>query len=88
MKRVEDDLKRWSIMPRAGYAWAGSSFRQGGVAVTAAAEDTERLRGIFVEYVARPKLTILHGQSWGGGVAAKEAELFTEGKPYDAMLST
>ena len=88
MKRVEEDLQRWSIMPRAGYAWAGSSFRQGGVAVTAAAEDTERLRGIFVEYVARPKLTILHGQSWGGGVAAKEAELFTEGKPYDGVLLT
>ena len=61
MKRVEEDLQRWSIMPRAGYAWAGSSFRQGGVAVTAAAEDTERLRGIFIEYVAQPKLTILHG---------------------------
>jgi hypothetical protein len=28
MKRVEEDLQRWSIMPRAGYAWAGSSFRQ------------------------------------------------------------
>lgn len=86
MKRVEDDLQRWSIMPRAGYAWAASSFRQGGVAVTAAAEDTERLRGIFRQHVAVPKLTILHGQSWGGGVAAKGAELFTAGKPYDAVL--
>ncbi|MCU7374066.1 hypothetical protein PEC18_25345 [Paucibacter sp. O1-1] len=86
MKRVEEDLQRWSVMPRAGYALAASSFRQGGVAVTAAAEDTERLRGIFVRHVAKPKLTVLHGQSWGGGVAARGAELFTAGKPYDAVL--
>lgn len=87
-KRVAEDLQRWSIMPRAGYAWAASSFRQGGVAVTAAAEDTERLRGIFIRHVAVPKLTILHGQSWGAGVAAKGAERFTAGKPYDGVLLT
>lgn len=88
MKRVEEDLQRWSIMPRAGYAWAASSFRQGGVAVTAAAEDTERLRRLFVAHLGAPKLTILHGQSWGAGVAAKAAELFGAAgkKPYDAVL--
>lgn len=87
-KRIEDDLKRWSIMPRAGYAWAGSSFRQGGVAVRAAAEDTERVRQIFIRHVAKPKLTLLHGQSWGASVAAKGAEMFTAGKPYDGVLLT
>jgi hypothetical protein len=87
-KRIEDDLKRWAIMPRAGYAWAGSSFRQGGVAVRAAAEDTERVRGIFIRHVARPKLTILHGQSWGASVAAKGAETYTAGLPYDGVLLT
>ena len=87
-RRIEEDLKRWAIVPRAGYAWAGSSFRQGGVAVRAAAEDTERVRGIFIRHVARPKLTILHGQSWGASVAAKGAEMFTAGKPYDGVLLT
>lgn len=87
-KRIEDDLKRWAIVPRAGYAWAGSSFRQGGVAVRAAAEDTERVRQIFIRHVARPKLTLLHGQSWGASVAAKGAEMFTAGKPYDGVLLT
>jgi hypothetical protein len=87
-RRIEEDLKRWSIVPRAGYAWAGSSFRQGGVAVRAAAEDTERVRGIFVRHVAKPKLTLLHGQSWGAGVAAKGAEMFTAGRPYDGVLLT
>lgn len=88
MARAEADLGRWSIMVRAGYAWAGSTFRQGGVAVRAAAEDTERLRRIFLQHVAKPRLTVLHGQSWGAGVAAKGAEMFTAGKPYDAVLLT
>lgn len=85
-KRVADDLTRWAITVKAGYAWAGSSFAQGGVAVRAAATDTERLRRIFVQHVAQPRRTILHGQSWGASVAAKGAEMFTAGKPYDAVL--
>ena len=90
--RVAQDLARWSVMPRAGYAWAGTTYHQGGVAVRAAAEDIERLRGIFREHVGAPRRTILHGQSWGAGVAAKGAELFTEAtvgeKPYDGVLLT
>ena len=73
--RVEADLTRWTAMVKAGYAWAGSSF-SGGVAVRAAAEDTERVRRIFVTHVAQPRRTILHGQSWGAGVAAVGAEMF------------
>lgn len=91
-ERAMEDLKRWAIMVKAGYAWAGSTFRQGGVEVRAAAEDTERLRRIFIAHVASPRRTILHGQSWGAGVAAKGAEMFTTsllGKsPYDAVLLT
>ena len=91
-ERTVEDLERWSIMVRAGYAWAASTFRQGGVEVRAAAEDTERLRQIFVRHVAQPQRTILHGQSWGAGVAAKGAEMFprtADGKrPYDAVLLT
>jgi hypothetical protein len=90
LERTEEDLQRWAIVVRAGYAWAGSSFRQGGVAVHSAAEDTERLRRIFVEKVARPKMTILHGQSWGASVAATAASLYGNDKPrpYDAVLLT
>lgn len=87
-QRVAEDLQRWSIVVRAGYAWAGSSFRQGGVAVRAAAEDTERLRRIFVQHLGAPRRTVLHGQSWGAGVAAIGAETYTAGKPYDAVLLT
>jgi hypothetical protein len=84
-ERSVEDLQRWAIVVKSGYAWAGSTFRQGGVAVRAAAEDTERLRQIFVQHVAQPKHTVLHGQSWGASVAAKGAEMFGR---YDAVLLT
>lgn len=90
-ERLDEDIKRWSIIPRAGYAWAASTFRQGGVAVRSAAQDTERVRRIFVEHVARPAYTILHGQSWGASVAAKTAEMVSAPgmkSPYDAVMLT
>ena len=89
-ERPAQDLQRWQVTLKAGHAWAGSGFRQGGVAVRAAAEDTERLRRIFVAHVAQPKRTLLHGQSWGAGVAAVGAEMFATSangrSPYDAVL--
>ncbi len=93
LSRTLDDLRRWAVLLRAGYAWAGSSFRQGGVAVLSAVEDTERLRRIFRKFVAQPQLTLLHGQSWGARVAARAAELFSATSnagvpPYDALLLT
>lgn len=89
--RADADIKRWAITVKAGYAWAGSVFRQGGVEVRAAAEDTERVRRIFVEHVGEPTRTILHGQSWGANVAAKGAEMYSADaarSPYDAVLLT
>ena len=87
--RADEDIQRWAITVKAGYAWAGSVFRQGGVAVRSAAEDTERVRRIFVEHVAQPRRTLLHGQSWGANVAAKAAEQYAaqaRTSPYDAVL--
>ena len=85
-ERTAQDLKRWAVMVKAGYAWAGSTYRQGGVEVRAAGEDTERLRGIFNTTVGKPRLTILHGQSWGASVAAKAAEAYPT--RYDGVLLT
>jgi len=88
--RAVEDLQRWAVVVKAGYAWAGSTFHQGGVAVHSAAQDTERLRRIFVQHVAQPKLTILHGQSWGASVGAVAASMFTDDgaghRPYDGVL--
>ncbi len=92
MARADEDAKRWSITVKAGYAWASSVFRQGGVAARSAAEDTETVRRIFVEHVATPRRTILHGQSWGASVAVKAAEKYAAPaggrSPYDGVLLT
>jgi pimeloyl-ACP methyl ester carboxylesterase len=91
-ERAVEDLTRWMVMVKAGHAWAGSTFREGGMAMRAAAEDTERLRRIFVAHVGTPKRTILHGQSWGAMVAAKGADRYAADaigrSPYDGVLLT
>ncbi len=84
--RADEDIARWAITVKEGHAWAGSVFSQGGFAVTSAAQDSERVRKIFVDHVAKPKRTILHGQSWGGMVATRAAELYP--KSWDGMLLT
>ena len=61
VERADEDIARWAVLVKAGYAYAASVFRQGGVAVRSAAEDTERVRRIFVAHVAQPRRTILHG---------------------------
>ncbi len=85
-KRNDEDIKRWAITVSEGHAWAGSVFRQGGFAVTTAAEDTERVRRIFVDHVAKPRRTLLHGQSWGGMVATRAAEMFPQS--WEGILLT
>jgi pimeloyl-ACP methyl ester carboxylesterase len=84
--RADEDAKRWAITVREGHAWAASVFRQGGFAVTTAAEDTERVRQIFIAHVATPRRTILHGQSWGAMVATRAAEMYP--RSWNGMLLT
>jgi pimeloyl-ACP methyl ester carboxylesterase len=84
--RADEDIKRWAITVREGHAWAGSVFRQGGFAVTTAAEDTERVRRIFLQHVAKPRRTLLHGQSWGAMVAARAAEMYP--RSWEGILLT
>lgn len=92
VERSVEDLTRWSVIVKAGYAYAGSTYRRGGYGVTMAAEDTERLRRIFVEHLGAPRRTLLHGQSYGAAVASKAAELYAAvgGKPgpYHGVLLT
>jgi alpha-beta hydrolase superfamily lysophospholipase len=85
-ERSLEDLQRWAITVKAGHAWAGSTYRRGGYGVTMAAQDTERLRQIFVRHFGEPRRTLLHGQSYGAGVASKGAELFPAA--YDGVLLT
>jgi hypothetical protein len=87
-----EDLDRFAVMVRQGYAWIGSTYRRGGYGVRMAAEDADNSRKIFWARFGRPDRTILHGQSWGGNVAAKAAELYAldiDGRPnYDGVLIT
>ena len=76
IKRVEEDATRWAIMPASGYAWAGTSYRRGGYGVTMAADDMEDLRQWFVQQFGQPRRMVLHGQSYGGGVASVAAERY------------
>ncbi len=71
----DEDLERFQIMVRQGYAWIGSTYRRGGYGVRMAAADVENSRALFWQRFGKPRLTILHGQSYGGNVAAKLAEL-------------
>lgn len=87
-----DDLRQWSVWTRAGYAYAGSSYRQAGFEVRAAGEDTARLPALFAAAYGTPRRTVLHGQSWGAHVAARLAESdprTANGAPlFDAVLLT
>ncbi|MBC7267819.1 MAG: hypothetical protein H5T76_03710, partial [Streptomyces sp.] len=88
--RSLDDLGRWDVMVDQGYAWAGSAYRRGGYGTRMAAADTENVRRVFVSAFGEPERTYLHGQSWGGDVAAKVAEVYGQGedRPYDGALLT
>lgn len=89
---TREDLERFSIMVAEGYAWAGSTYRRGGYGVRMAAEDTDQLRQIVWDRFGQPERTLLHGQSWGGNVAAKAAELYAVAadgsRNYDGVLLT
>jgi hypothetical protein len=86
------DLERFAVVVAEGYAWTSSSYRHAGYGVRDAAEDTDSVRALFWHDFGRPRRTLLHGQSWGGNVAAKTAELFgrgDDGKPlYDGVILT
>ncbi len=88
----DEDLDRFAVMVRSGFAWIGSSYRRGGYGVRMAAADVDASRALFWSAFGRPRLTILHGQSYGGNVAAKLAELGAldaeGGRLYDGVLLT
>lgn len=88
----EEDLERFAVTVRQGFAWAGSTYRRPGYGVRMAAEDTENLRKIFIKAFGKPEHTILHGQSWGGNVAAKAIELYAKAPDgsavYDGVVLT
>jgi hypothetical protein len=88
----DPDVVRFSGIIEGGFAWVGSTYRRGGYGVRMAAEDVDISRQFFWRQFGTPALTILHGQSYGGNVAAKASELYAlspEGdRRYDGVLLT
>lgn len=85
-ERSVEDLDRWSVMVREGYAWVASSYRRGGYGTRMAVADTESARKVFEARFGEPEHTFAHGQSWGGDVAAKLVEVHP--RTYDGVLLT
>ncbi len=90
---TDEDLVRFAEMVREGYAWVASSRRRGGFGVTQGAEDAENSRKLYVAAFGEPKMTIVHGQSWGGNIAAILIEKFNAPdaagrRPYNGALLT
>ena len=79
-----DDLAKYSIGVRMGYAWVASTYRKEGYGVRMAADDTDDARKFFIDRVAKPTRTLMHGASYGGLVGAKLLE--TYGKNYDGAF--
>jgi alpha-beta hydrolase superfamily lysophospholipase len=87
-----EDMQRFDVFVRNGYAWVSSTYRRGGYGVRMAAADVDHSRELFWRAFGKPARTLLHGQSYGGNVAAKAAELYAldvEGAPnYDGVMLT
>jgi hypothetical protein len=87
-----EDMQRFDVFVRNGYAWVSSTYRRGGYGVRMAAVDVDNSREFFWRAFGKPARTVLHGQSYGGNVAAKVAELYAldvQGVPnYDGVLLT
>jgi alpha-beta hydrolase superfamily lysophospholipase len=85
-------MQRFDVFVRHGYAWVGSTYRRGGYGVRMAAADVEGSRELFWRAFGKPERTVLHGQSYGGNVAAKVAELYAldaQGAPnYGGVMLT
>jgi hypothetical protein len=89
----DEDLVRFVETVREGYDWVATSRRRGGFGVTQGAEDADNARKIFIAAYGAPRVTIAHGQSWGGNVGAILIEKFNNpdaaGKrPYDGAMLT
>ena len=70
----------------AGYALAGSAYRENGWAVDEGIKDTRNLALLFQTRVARPSRTILWSVSLGSIIGLESMERFGLGSIYDGAL--
>jgi pimeloyl-ACP methyl ester carboxylesterase len=80
----KDDLAKYSVGVKMGFAWIASTYRKEGYGVQMAADDTEDARKFFVDRIGKPKRTVMHGASYGGLVGSKLIEKY--GANYDGAF--
>lgn len=90
---TDEDLIRYQEFLAEGWAWASTSRRREGFGVRRAGEDTLAATRAAEAAFGRPRISVLHGQSWGGAVAAKAIETLNEAdaegrRPWQAALLT
>ncbi len=90
---TDEDLIRYQEFLAEGWAWASSSRRREGFGLRRAGEDTLAATRAAEAAFGRPRLSVLHGQSWGGAVAARAIETLNEPdaegrRPWQAALLT
>ena len=67
----QPNLTASAIEIKLGYAWVASAYRREGYGVRMSATDADMSRRFFVDQIAKPNRTILHGVSYGTLVAVK-----------------
>jgi dienelactone hydrolase len=89
----DEDLLRHAEFLAEGWAFVATSRRRAGFGVRRAGEDALAARQEAEAVLGAPRLVVLHGQSWGGAVAARAIETLNapgaDGRrPFDAALLT
>ncbi|OYW07333.1 MAG: hypothetical protein B7Z53_06420, partial [Rhodospirillales bacterium 12-71-4] len=90
---TDEDLLRFAEYVAEGWAWTSTSRRRPGFGIRAAGEDALNARRIAEASFGTPRLAVIHGQSWGGGIAARAIETLnapdaTGRRPWQAALLT
>jgi hypothetical protein len=79
------DLTKYAIAVKRGFGWVASSYRREGYGVGMAGQDSDNARRFFVERIAKPRHTYLHGASYGGLVGAAGREPHQERRRHHEL---
>jgi dienelactone hydrolase len=90
---TDEDLLAYAEFVRQGWAWVSTSRRKAGFAILRAGADALSARDAAAALLGEPRLSVLHGQSWGGAVAARAIEALNAPRPdgrrpWDGALLT
>ncbi|MBU8540698.1 hypothetical protein [Falsiroseomonas tokyonensis] len=90
---TDEDLLRFAEYVADGWAWVSTSRRRPGFGIRQAGEDALSARRIAEASFGRPRIAVIHGQSWGGAISARAIETLNhpdaEGRrPWQGALLT